>query len=61
MGQVLLVEKPIMLVNFNPKYNPLQQVLKKFKKLKKRKLNTRRFGRELEGRRRFKLFLRGIV
>lgn len=36
MGQILLVEKPLMLVNFNPQSKPLAHVLKKFKKLSKK-------------------------
>ena len=36
MGQIILAEKPLMLVNCNPQSKPLAQVVRKFKKLSKK-------------------------
>ena len=36
MGQVILTEKPLMLINCNPQSKPQAQVVKKFKKLRKK-------------------------
>ena len=36
MGEVILTENPLMLINFNPQSKPLSAVLKQFKKLNKK-------------------------
>jgi len=50
MGQVILAEKPLMLVKFNPPSNPQTEVLKQYKKLnKKQKMEYLGLGHQVNG------------
>ena len=63
MGQIILAEKPIMLVNCNPKSRPHAQVMNNFKKLsKKEKAKYLNLGHDhTEGDKIFKIFDRNCV